>query len=266
GTTGRVPWKNITMPPDLTVVGPVMAELYPQSGGSPIDGVFVVDPAGIAALMRFSGPVRVDGLDRALTSATVEQFILKDQYLSMEGRTDLLDAIARTVVADVLQTSLPEPTRLARTFGPLVPTRGVMAWSTHPDEQALFTDLAMDGSLATWMGDDEAVIARNNGGANKIDIYVTEEWEATADGVRVTFTNTAPATGLPDYVIGNTVGLPSGTSRTRYTLYTRREVVTLTVNGRDQPVAVATEQGFFAYTFVVDLAAGESFVLEWQLA
>ena len=33
------------------------------------------------------------------------------------------------------------------------------------------------------------------------------------------FDNTAPATGYPDYVIGNIIGLPTGTNRTLLSVY-----------------------------------------------
>src|SRR5690606_14515541 len=49
-------WRNLPMTPDFISLAEAAAELYPQSGGRPIDGVLSVDPAGLAALMRYTGP------------------------------------------------------------------------------------------------------------------------------------------------------------------------------------------------------------------
>ena len=47
-----------------------VAELYPQSGGQQIDGVLSVDPAGLAAMMRYTGPIEVPELREPLTPRT----------------------------------------------------------------------------------------------------------------------------------------------------------------------------------------------------
>lgn len=272
GTTSLVPWKNITMPADFPTVAGAIAGLYPQSGGRELDGVFAVDIAGIAALMKLTGPVRVDGLNRPLNANTVEDFLLKDQYLlERDERADMLDAIARTVVDALLTTTLPEPTQLARTLGPLVPARHLMAWSPRSDEQALFTALGMDGAVSTWLaagsGDHGVAVARNNAAANKLDVYVPMEVTDDATGATIRLENTADIAALPDYVDGNPLGLPEGTARTRFTVYTLTPVAGFTRDGAVLPVSSGQEAGAFAYTFVLDLAPGEATTirLEWAL-
>ena len=51
------------MSPDLPDVAQVIRELYsgayPDMGGDHIDGVLVVDPSGLAALLNFTGPIQV---------------------------------------------------------------------------------------------------------------------------------------------------------------------------------------------------------------
>ena len=72
--------QNATASPDLPTTAKVLAELYPQAGGAPLDGVILLDPAGLAALLELSGPVTVEGIDRPITSENVEAFLLKRQY------------------------------------------------------------------------------------------------------------------------------------------------------------------------------------------
>ena len=52
-------WQNLNMTPDFPTVGKLIANLYPQSGGEPIDGVIAVDPLGLRTLLEFTGPGQV---------------------------------------------------------------------------------------------------------------------------------------------------------------------------------------------------------------
>ena len=52
-------WSNVTIPADMPSVGDVMAQMYEVSTGRTVDGVFVIDPAGIAGLMDVTGPVEL---------------------------------------------------------------------------------------------------------------------------------------------------------------------------------------------------------------
>ena len=38
-------------------------QMWPQSGGQPLDGVLYLDPETLAALMHLTGPVTVPGYD-----------------------------------------------------------------------------------------------------------------------------------------------------------------------------------------------------------
>ena len=102
GTTAADVWSNLTMAPDFPTVAQVITQLYPQSGGEPIDGAFAVDPEGIAALMSFTGPVTVTGVDEPYRGEH-RRFIISDQYeLSDPRHADVLDEIAGTAAARLL--------------------------------------------------------------------------------------------------------------------------------------------------------------------
>ncbi len=51
-------FQNTTVSPDWTVNSEVIDQLYPQAGGSEIDGAIYIDPAGLAALLEITGPSR----------------------------------------------------------------------------------------------------------------------------------------------------------------------------------------------------------------
>ena len=94
-------------------------------------------------------------------------------------------------------------------------------WSADADEQALLEHLGMAGALPPLGDDGGFSVMVSNAGHSKIDLFldrtVDVAVETADDGSRtlvadVTLTNNAPASGLPDYVIGNDYGFDKGTS------------------------------------------------------
>ena len=79
--------QDTTFSPDFPSVAQVWEEIYPQtSGGAPIDGVIVVDPYALAALMAFTGPITVPGYDVPLTSENAADILLQRAVPGLRGR------------------------------------------------------------------------------------------------------------------------------------------------------------------------------------
>ncbi len=278
GTTEEVAWSNVTMPPDFPTVAQVISQLYPQSGGRPVDGVFALDVKTIAALMQYTGPIQLDGVEQPLTSDNAAQFILKDQYLISDqvGRVDLLDEIARTVVQRLLTSSLPPPAELARTFGPLAQQGRLMAWSADPAEQDVFSRVRMAGTFPALAGGDGIAVTLDNDGPNKADAYLemAVEYRIEADDVDgrqrataiVTLTNRAPPSGLPDVVIGNELGLPRGTNRTWLSVYTALPMSAVSVDGQASGMETAQVFGWNVASGYLNIPPGATMTVELQLA
>ena len=223
-------WSNITMSPDMPIVGSTMAQLYEQATGRAVDGVFIIDPAGIAALLDLTGPVAVPEINLTLSGGTAEKFLLLDQYAIPESeRRDTLEAVTRATIDQVLGARLPSPQVLAADLGPAATQGHISAWAKRPEEQQLFELAGIDAALPALNGRDGLAVVNDNASGSKIDSFLKRDvkYEATfddttgyADAVAtVTLTNTAPSTGYPDYVIGNIIGLPTGTNRTILSLY-----------------------------------------------
>lgn len=282
GTTGAVPWSNITISPEFPSTGQAMAELYPQSGGRAVDGVFALDPFAVAGLLSFTGPINVDGVDGPLTADNVVEFLLIDQYENEnEERLDLLEDVSRETIALLLTGSLPGPVEVADTLGPLVDEGRIVGWASTPDEQQYFTDLGLNGSMPSVVGRDGLAVVLNNAGANKLDVYLEREvaYDATVDAATgattatatVTLTNGAPSSGLPDGVIGNYTGDALGTNRILVSLYSALPVTSASVrlpNGEseDFQVDVGTEAGWMTGSSFIVVAPGGSVTLVYELA
>ena len=262
-------WSNVTMSPDMPTTASVMAQMYEAGGGEPLDGVFVLDPAGLAALLKTTGAIEVPGLAQPLDAANLEQFLLLGQYSVAEAdRSDLLAAVAEAALDTVLSSSLPAPQVLARDLGPAATGGHIVGWARRPDEERLLTLVGMNGALPALGGGDGLAVVTNNASGNKIDSFLerTVSYAASYDSgsgaVTATATialhNTAPDHGYPDYVIGNIVELPTGTNRTLLSVYSPLTFDAVTLD--DQPIGVTsqTELGWNVYSLSLDLPPGGS--------
>jgi hypothetical protein len=266
------------MPPDFPTVADLIAQLYPQSGGSDLDGVLFLDPYAIAALMAYTGPVTVSGLDQPITAETAAAFIVHDQYFLAEGdaRVSLVDAIGRTTIERLLSSALPSPVDIADTFRPLAAAGRLGVWSAHPDEQAALEQIGLADSFPQLAGGDGVAVTIDNAAANKIDQYLDIDAEyavvdVTGEGERratltVTITNMAPAEGMPEYVIGNVIGKPPGYNRSLVSIYTALPVVGVTLDGQPSGLETDTVFGWNVGSQFIDIPSGATRRLVIELA
>ena len=283
GTTSAVPWSNITISPEFPSTGQVMAELYPQSGGRAVDGVFALDPFAVAGLLGFTGPISVDGVDGALTSGQRRR-VPADRPVRDRRTTNASISSRRCrgeTIALLLTGALPGPVAVADTLGPLVDEGRIVGWAATPDEQQYFTDLGLTGAMPSVAGRDGLAVVFNNAGANKLDVYLEREvsYDATVDAATgattatatVTLTNGAPSSGLPDGVIGNYTGDAPGTNRILVSLYSALPVTSASVRTpdgdvEDFQVEVGTEAGWVTGSSFLVVPPGESVTLVYELA
>lgn len=270
-------WENVTFTPDGPTAGQVMAELYEQSGGSPVDGVIRIDPTGLARLLRLTGPVTVDGLPYALDATNVVSFLQVEQYRLFEvadERTDLLGQVAEGVFEALTTGPGPAPNRLAGALGPAVEGGHLSVWLRSDEGQALVERLGADGAVPEVRGDGFGVVTQNAGGG-KIDVFMERSirYDARVDAgtgavtatAEIGLRNEAPSSGEPPYLIGNLVDAPTGTNRTWLSVYSPLDLVGLTIDG--EPVAVEAERelGRNVWSVFVDVAPGAEAVVEVEL-
>jgi hypothetical protein len=269
-------WQDVTGTSDFPTVAEAVRQMWPQSGGQQLDGVLYLDPETLAALMRLTGPVTVPGYDQPLTADTAATFLLRDQYTLFpdDDRHEFLVDASKTVFKKLTSGTLPPPKKIADTLAPAVAERRLMLHSFHPDEQALFERLGIDGALPPVDGDFLSVRASNRG-LNKIDSFMrrTVSDDVTVDPahnivhatVTVTVHNDAPASGLPDTVIANHRGKPSGTNSTTIAVSTPLKLVDVKQNGRSVPRGANQEYGRWAYTALVDVPPGANRMVRFDL-
>jgi hypothetical protein len=216
-------FRNLAFSPQVPANAALAAEMWQRSTGERIDGVLVLDPVALQALLRATGPVTVD--DRTISADTVIPYLLVDQYRGLDydlvhpERTEAEQAarraglarVARAVIGALDSSGWSAPD-LVESLQSAAADRHVLAWSSDPEQQRGWEAAGVDGVLPS----DAILLSLDNLGANKLDPFMRIEAKVSgrpvADGARrvavdVTVRNEAP-TGLGRYAEGPFPGTP----------------------------------------------------------
>jgi hypothetical protein len=270
-------WQNVTMSPDFPSDAQVIADLYPQSGGAPVDGVLAVDPYGLAALLRVVGPVTVSEWPEPVTAANAPRVLLYEQYLNLARATrlDFLEEVTNQVWQRLL-TGNRRMADLAKAVAPAVAQKHILLFSGRAEEQAALSRLGVAGAMPA-PDDDFLGLVTQNAGGNKIDWFLHRSMAddvridpATGDvdaTVRITLRNDAPARGLSHSLIGNVITppLPDGTNKLYLSLYTPWGMDGATLDGNPALLESERELGRNVYSAFLTIAPGATTVLEVRL-
>lgn len=275
--------QNLTVSPDFPSDAQVARDLYRQTTTLAVDGVIYVDPEGLAALLRLTGQVSVEGLAQPLTADNVASFLVRDQYVTVTDlgvRNDLLAEVSRSTFDALTTRALPGPRSLANALGPAV-REGHVLFTTFAEAERGFLDaLGTRGEFRRRPGSELVSLRSANMGGNKLDAYLhrdisyaarfdPETGAATAT-VTVRLRNDVPP-GLPDYAVGDHPGSPvetpepPGTNRTLLTLYSGLLLDRVTVDGLPAGVQSQAELGALAYTAALLVPSGGEVVVRFDL-
>jgi hypothetical protein len=251
------------MSPDFPTMAQIMTDQYREATGEQVDGILAVDPEGLAALMRLTGPVSVAGWPEPLSAQNVVRVTLNDAYVAFpQGeRVDFLGDVAHAVMDRVTSERLGKPANIARVLGRSAREGHLILAFTRPEEQQLALKLHVAGKVPTGSS-DSLLLTTQNANGTKLDYYLRRNLtyavhlDPTAgDGVArlagrvdVGLDNSAPDTGLPDNVIGvnNSLG-HAGENRSFLSLYSPLRMTAATFEGNQQPLESMTELGRNVY-------------------
>ncbi len=194
-------WNDYNLSPDFPFVARLSVAGM-NARGVDVDGVVAIDPAVVAAIMRATGPVDVDG--RTLTADDVERFFLVDVYAEYPDPADR-DRVSMAIVRAVLQRVLDgglDVAALADSMRAPVEAGRVRAWSADAADEEWLAGTGVGGVLPQTPGSTVAVTFNNSAG-NKLDAFVatTIDYEAgrcstssmQQSRLRVTLRDDAPA-------------------------------------------------------------------------
>ncbi len=273
-------WESVNLSPDFPTVAQVMAGLYPQSGGRPVDGVVSVDPVGLSALLELTGPVSVRGWAEPINAQNVVDITLNRAYVAFAGerdeRIEFLTTVAAAVVDKLRTSQLGTPVRIVGALGEAARGGHLNLWFKEPAEQALVDRLGIAGRVDP-VNSDSLLLVNQNVAGNKIDYYFTRTTSydvqlrpegdrlAVSARLRVDMQNQAPE-GLPRYVIGPfNSRFQAGENRTFVSVYTPLALAGATWGGAPVDLAAADELGRRVYSTFLSIPAGSTRALEVQL-
>lgn len=274
--------------------GPQALDMWEAETGERLDGVMMIDPFVLDAILGVVGSVDVDG--EVFDRGGALQYLLREQYAVFDDgdddagdlvdeRRDRLSLIASAAV-DQLTTSSWDPIELLEALRPLARGRHILMYSDRTAEQAAWEQLGVDGSVPT---NGTGVVLINNGGA-KLDPFMSLRVAAEVVDVEtagaasdtdaepgqivrydIEVENRAPAQGLPRYTVGpwRTVGLDApGTYYGQLAVFVPGyataaefdDLVLVSASGPDGPLFLNATR-----SFTVAPGATERFGFEFEL-
>jgi hypothetical protein len=272
-------WANVPMSPDFPTVAEVIEGLYPQEGGSPVDGVISVDPFALADLLRATGPIDVAPWPEPLTAENAVAILLHDEYDNLTGpaRSNFLGNVTKTAWKRFTSGDLPDLQTLIRDLRPAFVHKDLLLASTAPATEALIRKVGVGGGFSRPANSDFLAITGQNDVENKIDWYLhrsidyqvsyTPQTGAINATVTVKLRNLAPTTGQAAYVIGSLgrYTKTNGENRSYLTIYTPWAFTDATVDGRPLLLNQSRELGVWADSAFVTIPPGGTTTVSVEL-
>ncbi len=262
-------WVNANMSPHFPDASRIWTALWERThGGERLDGTIAIDPVGLAAVLRVTGPagsVTADNVVDLVERQAYERFRAdndaRDRYLQRVARAAYLKAVSGS----------GDTTALVRALAAAAGGRHVQVASAHEAEAAALWGTPLGGALPTEPAVPYLEVLAQNGGGNKLDYYVRRAVTYTRSGdeatIEVRLRNEAPE-GLPPYV-SNRVDLPGlkapveGQQRLYVSVYTSvgAGLLGATLDGAETALESEVERGHAVFSAFLDVDPGEERVL-----
>jgi hypothetical protein len=216
----------------------------------------------------------------ALAADSVVRLLLSQTYATMSS-----SAQKNQYFADVARATFEALTQrpgnvraalaaLARAAG----ERRLLVWSAHPEDQQSIAGTVLEGAMPADDGAAPAVgVFLNDGSGAKLGYYLTHGATLSVGGcrvdgrrelrLRVTLGSTAPASGLPAYVLGLGLAGDPYTIRTNVLVFSPTGGGVVQARLDDQPVSLGSgvERGRNVSVVTVDLRPGTTRSLDVTL-
>lgn len=222
---------NINMTPDFPSAAVAIENHYERATGERLDGVVVVDPFALEALLELTGPARVPGIG-TIAAEGVVPFLANRAYETFDDKTQrqsVLGDVAEAVLDRFLAGEImAPPATVLMTLGEAAGARRLQFHASDDAVQEGLHAAGLTGGLPSTSEGDFLAVVPNNGAANKADYFMGwrvdyEVWLEEGGGaraqVKVEGHNGTPQKGPRRYVIGPNVDyLQAGDNLTYLTI------------------------------------------------
>ncbi|GIJ76818.1 Protein of unknown function [Micromonospora phaseoli] len=268
---------DVNLSPHFPTAASLYREMYRRYSDETVDGVLAVDPVMLSYLLQATGPVRVPG-GVSLSAENVVRTLLSDAYQRMSPKEqDGFFAAAAATVFDTLFSRNVHPNGLLSAFDRSIREGRILFWSARPEEQRMFGDSRMAGTLPEQDTVPTVGVFLNDGSGAKLGYYLRQTADLVvgdchADGrrelnLRVTLRSTAPASGLSESVLGLAQAGDPYTVRTLVSVYgpAGGAVLDTRLDGAETSVGNGTERRRQVATVNVEVGPGGIRTLEVSL-
>ena len=274
-------WQQVNVSPDFPTVGRIISDLYPQSGGRPVDGVIGIDVPGLAHLLTVTGPVDVPGWPGPITAQSLVHVVLREAYERFpvrEEREAFLDTLTRRAWSAITSRAFDNPRRLIDALGAAVREGHLAIFMQRENEQALMSVLGADGAVPR-VESDSIMLVNQNIAANKVDPFLERRVHyevrlqpgphsaAVTGKLQVSLANRAPTSDLSPDVLGPfDARFQTGENRTYLSVYSPLRATQAVLDG-GVPVGVDSQRdlGRQAHSTVLSLLPQQSRSVELDL-
>jgi hypothetical protein len=215
--------QNYTKTPDFPTSAEKFRDLWEKTNGSKIDGVISLDPVVLSYMLRATGPIALDD-GSELNADNAVTLLLRDTYERFGGDGLAADAFFADVAGRVFAAVASgdwDPIAMLDQLRLGVGERRIFAWFSRDAEDAVATELHLDGALtADNAAETQVGVFVNNASYSKLEYYLSASVAVRCDAparqmtTAITVTSTVPGPNLSDYALAfrnPSLGLPRTT-------------------------------------------------------
>lgn len=174
----NVEWRNLMLSPRFDVAAPLAARMWAASGNGPVDGVLVMDPVALKAILAATGPVSVAGqtigADQVVGELLHEQYVRFPTGAQAPERQEELGNLAAAALKALDERSW-SPERLAEGLSTAANGRHLLIWAARPGEEQTWASAGVGGAMPAHA----LLVAVLNRGANKLDYFLSTKAKLT---------------------------------------------------------------------------------------
>ncbi len=135
---------------------PAALDAYQSGTGASVDGLLVVDPAGLAALLEITGPITTSFTgNRTFSAQDIETFLLIGQFDTTQNpelesdraRSELLGEIVGRALLEVVTSDIGTQSALVDVIGPAARAGHLRFTSTDSEEAVFLAGTFLNGEL-----------------------------------------------------------------------------------------------------------------------
>lgn len=195
--------------PDFPTSAQTILDFLARAKYSPYRGIFAVNTQLFAQVLEVTGPIYLADQNQTISAENFTQILRADRQTFFAGsyqKVNVLKQLSARLQAKILELPASQKAQLAQIVIDNIRQQNIVAFSTIPDEQAVFEMLGIAGRFPKVESNTLFIApVESNVGINKVNRSVQRQFELhvtdtqTAE-LKITFVNRDKYQGYIDYL------------------------------------------------------------------